>query len=52
SDRTARVWSVADGRPLLAINAEHSPSGITWIAERRLLITADGTVKVWECELP
>jgi WD40 repeat protein len=52
SDRTARVWSVPDGRPLLVIDAGQSPLGMAWIAERRLLVTADGNVKLWECEIP
>jgi len=52
SDRTARLWSISDGRSLLVINAEHVPQGMLSLPQRRLLITAGDSVKVWECELP
>lgn len=52
SDRTARLWSVVDGHQLLVIEANHSPWDMEWIPDRRLLVTADETVKLWECELP
>lgn len=52
SDRTARLWSIPDGRPLLVINTEHVPQGMLSLPQRRLLITAGDSVKVWECELP
>ena len=48
-DRTARMWSVADGRQLLVIEAGHTPQGIAWCEEHQLLATADGTVKLWKC---
>jgi len=52
SDRTARLWSIPDGRPLLVINTEHVPNGMLSLPQRRLLITAGDSVKVWECDLP
>ena len=52
SDRTARLWSIPDGKPLLVINTEHVPQGILSLPQRRLLITAGDSVKVWECDLP
>lgn len=48
-DRTARMWSVADGRQLLVIEAGHAPQGIAWCEELQLLATADGAVKLWKC---
>ncbi|QDU96583.1 FecR domain-containing protein [Lignipirellula cremea] len=52
SDRTARLWSIPDGKPLLVINTEHVPQGMLSVPQRRLLITAGDSVKVWECDLP
>ncbi len=52
SDRTARLWSIPDGRPLLVINTKHVPNGMLSLPQRRLLITAGDSVKVWECDLP
>lgn len=52
NDRTARLWNVADGRPLIVIEAGHSPQGIAWSEEKQLLVTADGAVKFWQCTLP
>jgi WD40 repeat protein len=49
NDRTARMWSVADGRQLLVVEAGHSPQGIAWSEERQILATADGAVKLWQC---
>lgn len=52
SDRTARLWSIPDGKPLLVIKTEHVPQGMLSLHRRRLLITAAGSVKVWELEIP
>jgi WD40 repeat protein len=52
SDRTARLWSVADIRPLLVIDADHLSWGMVWMPERQWLVTADGSVKVWAVETP
>lgn len=49
NDRTARMWSVADGRQLLVVEAGHSPAGVAWSEEHQLLATAEGAVKVWRC---
>jgi ferric-dicitrate binding protein FerR (iron transport regulator) len=49
NDRTARMWSVADGRQLLVIEAGHAPQGIAWSEEKQVLATADGAVKLWQC---
>jgi ferric-dicitrate binding protein FerR (iron transport regulator) len=49
NDRTARIWSVADGRQLLVIEAGHAPQGIAWSEEKQVLATADGAVKLWQC---
>lgn len=49
NDRTARMWRVKDGRQLLVIEAGHSPQGIAWSEKHQLLVTADGTVKLWKC---
>jgi WD40 repeat protein len=51
NDRTARMWSVEDGRQLLVIDAGHSPQGIAWSEEEQVLVTADGDVKLWKCDL-
>jgi WD40 repeat protein len=52
SDRTARLWSVADARPLHMIDAGHLSRRMAWMPERKLLVTSAGSVKVWEGELP
>jgi hypothetical protein len=52
SDRTVRLWSVADSRPLLVLDADHMASGMAWLPMQRQLITADGSVKVWTIEIP
>ena len=52
NDRTARMWSVVDGRALLVIDVGHVPRGIAWASEPSLLATAGGRVKLWKCELP
>lgn len=52
SDGTARLWSVADIRPLLVIDTDHLSRGLAWMPERRWLVTADGNVKVWAVETP
>jgi WD40 repeat protein len=51
NDRTARMWSVEDGRQLLVIDAGHAPQGIAWSEKEQVLVTADGAVKVWKCDL-
>jgi WD40 repeat protein len=51
SDGTARIWSVANGNPLVVVNTGHVPRDIAWLPKRRLLATASGDVKLWRCEL-
>jgi ferric-dicitrate binding protein FerR (iron transport regulator) len=51
SDRTVRLWSVANGRPILVLETDHTASGTAWLPTQRQLITADGGVKVWNVEI-
>lgn len=52
NDRTARMWNSADGKQELVVDTGHSPQGIAWSEEDQILITADGSVKVWQCSWP
>jgi WD40 repeat protein len=51
SDRTVRLWSVANGRPILVLGTDHTASGTAWLPMRRQLITTDGSIKVWNVEI-
>jgi len=49
-DHTARLWSVADARSRLVIDAGHIPKGIAFVPEKRLLFTVGNSLKVWELQ--
>ncbi len=51
NDGTARMWSI-DGRALLVIDVGHTPRDVAWSDMSSIFATANGSVNLWQCEIP